>query len=215
MKRLLAVCTLAAMLVLPGCGDDDKEASAGADSSSSSTTASSTTTTTTKARFDESAVISSDGLGDLKIGMSLPEAKAVVGENAEYKTGSPGQTDEACGFLTLPVKDTATTFFRLDEQSKPIPDVLVEIAATNPAIKTDKGIHVGTTLAEFKQAHPEIKVAADRYSYVARWPKGAKGELRADWEEKYQQGTPLPDTAKITGLVIRRLAEVDNSELCS
>jgi hypothetical protein len=213
MKRLLLLCVVAAVPFLPGCGDDD-EATSG-DRPSSSTTAASSTTTSTPPKLDESALISPDGLGPLKIGMSLPEAKAVVGEDAAYARGTAGQTDEGCGFLTLPVKDATATFFHRAADNKPIPDVLVDIHSSNPATKTDKGIHTGSTYAEFKQAHPEIKIEAGRYSYVARWPKGPKGELRADWDTDAQQAKTLPDQAKIIGLSIRRLEQLDFDELCS
>lgn len=215
MRRVLVVWTVAVAAIFAGCGDDDSDATAGGEGSSSTTTTAASSTSTTRQKLDESAVISSDGLGPLKIGMSLPEAKGVVGQDAEYKTGTVGQTDEGCGFLTLPVKDANTTFFRLDAQSKPIPDVLVSITSTNPATKTDKGVHAGTTYAEFKQAYPEVKIEAGRYSYVAHWPQGTKGELSASWDTDAQGAKTLPDKAKIIALEVRRLQELDFSELCS
>jgi hypothetical protein len=95
LRRFLPIVLVT--LTLVGCGDDKKEPSAASSSSSSATqtTAASTTTTTapttttTAAGLSESSPLRFDGIGPIKVGMTLAEAKAAAGKPMTVDANSP------------------------------------------------------------------------------------------------------------------------------
>jgi hypothetical protein len=142
---VLGLVTIAAVAC---SGDDDKPA---ATTTTASTSTSSSTSTTVKAAVTTSAapqaatVITESGIGKLRLGMTVAQAKATgeigtVGPGCEL--GGPGELAADLHVGTA----TGTVTFR--------EDVVVGFMVRSGA-KTEKGIGPGSTLAQIQQAYAQ------------------------------------------------------------
>jgi hypothetical protein len=157
----LLVPILVATVTLTGCGEDKKPPVAAATTSSSeSSTTSSTveatttttapTTTTTAPNLSDESRLGFEGIGPVKIGMTVAQAKAAVGKPI---TVAPEAAAEGCSFATVEGGPKGLEFMVLrDKPSDPWKIFRADVGEGSP-IATISGIRVGATEAEVKAAY--------------------------------------------------------------
>jgi hypothetical protein len=155
LRRFVPIVLVA--VALAGCGDDKNEPSAASSSSSSTTqtTAESTTTTTapttttTVAGLSESSPLRFDGIGPIKVGMTLTEAKAAVGKPMPVDENSP---TDVCNFAKVQGGPAGLSF--MVERAKPTdPWHIARVDVDGGKIVTVSGVGIGATEDEVKKAY--------------------------------------------------------------
>jgi hypothetical protein len=149
---------LVVTVVLVGCGDDKKESSAATSTTQttstaaveSTTTTAAPTTTTTAAGLSESSPLAFDGIGRIKVGMTLAQATAAAGRPVKY---DPSYPFDNCGHAKVEGFAAGLTF--LVERAKTTdPWHIARVDITDPSrIATPSGIRIGATETEVKQAY--------------------------------------------------------------
>src|SRR5688500_9572465 len=164
--------TVAAVLLglaLPGCGDSDPSprAESTATTATTATTAApaSTTTTTAPGLSDESR-LAFDGIGPIKVGMTLAEASAATGQPVEI---DPGYVLDGCAYAEAKGGPKGLSFMVLrDKATDPWRIVRVNVF-DDSRIATLSGIRIGATEAEVKSTYsaPDKtgKVVVEQHHY--------------------------------------------------
>lgn len=161
-------------LALQGCGDS--EPSPRADSTTttapvSTTTAATagppeTTTTTTSRSLSEESTLAFDGIGPIKVGMTLAEASAAAGQPVEI---DPGYVLDGCAYAEAKGGPKGLSFMVLrDKATDPWRIVRVNVF-DDSRIATLSGIRIGATEAEVKSTYsaPDKtgKVVVEQHHY--------------------------------------------------
>ena len=147
-------------VLLAGCGDDKKEPAAATSSSSVSSTTVSTveTTTTTGARatsttaptLSDDSRLGFDGIGPIKIFMTLAQATAAVGKPVKV---DPNEDFNGCAFAEVEGGPKGLTFM-VNRKKDSDPWLIVRADVHEPSpIATLSGIRVGATEAAVKEAY--------------------------------------------------------------
>ncbi len=209
--RTVSTLALILLTLTTSCGDDDDDSgSAGTTSSTAEATeTTATTTTATTATTGGPEVITHEGFGAIKIGMTLDEAQAAAGEGATYEAPKPGE-DYDCGDLTIGVPHMFVTLL-------PDPDSDVfrvrYIVSLNPDVKTDAGIGLGSNAGDVRAKYPNAVPGGDQQG-TALIVAGTPGELAFRVDEA-DFGEPIPDDAVITGIAVTDPAIADGDEYCA
>jgi hypothetical protein len=160
-------------LSLVACGDEGSDSAAdtplstaGSVPVSSTTTAAPTTTTTVPGLSDDSK-LRFDGIGPIKVGMTLAEATAAVGKPV---TVDPGYVLDGCAYAEVQGGPEDLSFMVLrDKDTDPWRIVRVNVTEKS-RIATVSGVRIGATEAEVKQTYsgPDKtgKVAVEGHAYV-------------------------------------------------
>jgi hypothetical protein len=149
------------VVALAGCSDDKKEPSAATSSSQSSlpsatettaettTTTTAPTTTTTVPGLSNESRLGFDGIGPIKIYMTVAQARAAVGKpvnvGEEYAA-------EGCAFAKVEGGPEALRFM-VNRNTKSEPWRIVRVDVSEGPIATVSGIKVGAPEAEVKAAY--------------------------------------------------------------
>ena len=167
---------LLALALIGACGDDDDSDEGAA--STTTATAGATTTTATAPAASAAPVLKPDGIDDLQFG--APVAEVVAG--IEERLGTPPEQE-----------NTAAECESSSDHTVFWPSLLLVFAddewrgyswtGTNPPAATDKGVRVGSTVAEVKASYPTVEIA-----------EGTIG-----WEWSVEMGGDLFQTGGLTG----------------
>lgn len=155
----LFVPILVATLTLAACSNDEKNPVAGATSSSVSstsstvetttTTAAPTTTTTAPTLSDESR-LGFDGIGPIKVFMTLAQATAAVGKPVKV---DPNEVLNGCAYAQVEGGPKGLSFMvNREKESDPWLIVRADVHGPTP-IATVSGTRVGATEAEVKSTY--------------------------------------------------------------
>ena len=138
------------------CGDDsDPGPAADTPSSTAATVPSSVTTTgapttTTAPGLSEDSKLRFDGIGPIKVGMSLAQATAAVGKPVEV---DPDYVLDNCAYAGVQGGPEGLSFMVLrDQDTNPWRIVRVNVN-DNPRIATLAGVRIGATEAEVKSTY--------------------------------------------------------------
>src|SRR5688500_214974 len=165
--------TVAAVLLglaLPGCGDSDPSprAESTATTATTATTAApaSTTTTTAPGLSDESRLVF-DGIGPIKVGMTLAEASAAAGQPVEI---DPGYVLDGCAYAEVKGGPQGLLLMVLrDKETDPWRIVRIDVD-DGSRIATLSGIRIGATEADVKRIYGEPgrtgKITVENHEYV-------------------------------------------------
>ena len=142
---------------LGACSDDKKSSSASSSSSSSTaqagvettTTTTAPTTTTTAPGLSETSPLGFDGIGPIKIGMTLAQASAAVGKPVEL---DPNYILDDCASAEVKGGPKGLAFMVLRDGAS-APWKIFRANVHEGAIATVSGIRVGATEAEVKAAY--------------------------------------------------------------
>jgi len=173
--------------------------------SAPSTTTKATLTTGAAGALSTSSVLSAAGLGPLKLYMTVDEAQKSTDTRLQYLPPNLG-SGPLCPRIEVPIADVDVIM-----DSSP-PERIEEIGVRNPAIKTDKGLHVGSTAGEVLASYPAaqrlnshyseaLAVQADDSALVFRFSVGS--------------GEGVADTAEVTEMSATRADILRAEELCS
>lgn len=190
-KRTVSVSVALVSLVLSAgaCGEESPEGSASPSSTAAeetSTTAAPTTTTTTEALTEQSK-LRMDGIGPIKMGMTLAEASAAVGRPVEIDKGYLFDDGEPnlCAFAYPPLAPGSTLkvgfMVGRDSDADEWRLFRTDIEKDLPT-STEAGIKVGSTEAAVKAAYPSVTVEDHPYTgpeghYMIVDPDGSGGML--------------------------------------
>jgi hypothetical protein len=146
-----------------------------------------------EASIGTSSRISTNGLGALKIGMTLEEAEEAVGRQLKVSY----LNSRECG--------SANVSARLNVSILLTYDVVARIYTAHRKLRTTRGIHRGSTIAEIKEAYPGARKRKHFYTgkpqYEYRVP-GRKIIMETDGEQ-------------VTAISTGRLPEVNYVEGCA
>ena len=147
-----------AAVALAGCSDDKKEPSAATSSTESTvpttaaaeTTTSTAPTTTTAPGLSGESRLGFDGIGPIKIFMTLAQATAAVGKPVKV---DPNYEFEGCAYANVDGGPEGLSF--MVNRNKPSDPWLIVRADVNEgsAIATVSGIRVGATEAQVKEVY--------------------------------------------------------------
>lgn len=119
--------------------------------------------------------ITDEGYGDIKVGMSRDDVLKLLGDGWKYESFPEGTDDISgvvCGYI-FKTDDTGAVSF-MTEGGK-----IVRAEARNESIKTEKGIHIGSTEEDVRKAYGDAVVAGPHQyqaapaQYLTVWTKGA------------------------------------------
>jgi hypothetical protein len=154
------VSVLVVIVTLAGCSDDQKESAAVASSSSVSSTTPSTldttttttapTTTTTAPGLSEASPLRFDGIGPIKVGMTLAQATAAVGKPV---TLDPKYILDDCAYAIVQGGPTGLSFMVLRDGASAPWKIYRANVNEGSAIATVSGIRLGATEAQVKAAY--------------------------------------------------------------
>lgn len=150
-------------LALSGCGDPEPSPRA----ESTTTTAAPESTTTTAAGLSDESTLALDGIGPIKVGMTLAEASAAVGQPVEI---DPGYVLDGCAYAVVKDGPKGLLFMVLrDKETDPWRIVRVDVD-DGSRIATLSGIRIGATEADVKRIYGESgrtgKVTVENHEYV-------------------------------------------------
>lgn len=171
MRRARIATILLVGSLAGACGDDAPQGSAGSTSTTAApeTTTSApapTTSTTVEREVSEASRLRLDGIGPVKIGMSLEEASAAVGRAVTVEENSLLEDKEStCGFADVEGGPTGLSFMVLrDNPSAEWKIYRVDVFDTS-RIATGGGIRNGSTEDEVKQVYGDkLKVEPHEYT---------------------------------------------------
>lgn len=146
-------------------------------------TAAPTTTTTVERELSEASRLRLDGIGPVKIGMTLSEASAAVGREVEVKENSLLADEEsACGFADVEDGPAGLSFMVLrDNPGAEWRIYRVDINETS-RIATGGGVRIGATEDEVRQVYgAQLKTEPHEYT----GPQGHYLVLDVDGEGGY------------------------------
>jgi hypothetical protein len=196
-RRTAAIALSAALLTAAGCSKDKKD-----DATTTSTQASTTSTaptTTTAALTKDQIVLSADGVGAVKFGENSAHTIArFMQALGDPQKNTPLPAGSACG---------ATRRLQWGNFQVLVNEVVSTSGAGRPGFagwflgsagtppfdfKTDKGITVGSTVAQLKAAYPD--------AIVARGEQGPGYNVTLATGIILGQLSALTDTGKITNI---------------
>jgi hypothetical protein len=142
------------------CSDDEKPPVAAATSSTSvssttsstvetTTTSTAPTTTTTAPGLSEASRLGFDGIGPVKIGMTLAQATAAVGRPVKV---DPSYVADGCAFAEVEGGPVGLSFM-VNREKETDPWRIFRGDVTKGPIATVSGIKIGATEAEVKAAY--------------------------------------------------------------
>jgi hypothetical protein len=174
LRRFVPVLVVTVALV--GCGDDKKEPSAATSTSQTtaaaaveSTTTTAPTTTTTAPGLSDASPLRFDGVGPIKIGMTLAEAAGAVGKPVKV---DPNYILDGCAYAAVEGGPKALSFMvGRQKDSDPWRIFRADVNEGSP-IATVSGIRVGATEAQVKEAYSgkDGSYTVEPHPYTA--PKG-------------------------------------------
>jgi hypothetical protein len=137
--------TTEAQAVVPAQAPEARSTDAGLVDPASRTTAGA------QAPSDETSnLLSADGVGAVRFGMTLAQAEAATGDKASL----PAPFDPACSMVRFPA---------LPKLRFMVEEGIVTRADAEAGVGNAMGIAVGDTLAQVRAEHPEAKVTAHKY----------------------------------------------------
>lgn len=173
-------CSRIATVVLAGilagataCGDPAGPGGATAGSTSTTaapetttSTAAATTTTTVERELSEASRLRLDGIGPVKIGMTLEEASAAVGREVTVEENSLLQEEESsCGFADVQGGPTGLSFMVLRDSPGAEWRIYRVDVFDSSGIATGGGVRIGATEGEVKQVYgDQLKVEPHEYT---------------------------------------------------
>jgi hypothetical protein len=145
---------------LVACSNDEKNPVAAATSSSSvssttssavetTTTTTAPTTTTTAPGLSEASPLGFEGIGSIKVGMTLAQASAAVGKPVEL---DPNYILDGCAYAEVQGGPKGLSFMVLRDRAS-APWKIFRADVHEGAIATVSGIRVGATEAEVKATY--------------------------------------------------------------
>ena len=148
---------------------------------------------TSDARIDTSSRISTNGLGALKIGMTVTEAERAVGHqlNMSYLNS------RECG--------TANVSPRLNVSILATYDVVARIYTSHRKLRTTRGIHKGSTIAEIKEAYPGARKRKHFYT----------GKPQYEFRSPGRRIVMETDGEQVTAISTGRYPEINYVEGCA
>ncbi|MGH8990049.1 MAG: hypothetical protein ACRDZ7_00785 [Acidimicrobiia bacterium] len=197
------MATLAVLALLPGaCGDDPVAESSTSTTAEVTTTTAEPTTTTTAGALALQSRLRMDGIGPVRMGMTLVEASTAVGRPVEvdpsYLRNDGEPTLCAFAFTPLDPGGPAKVGFMVDRESgaEEWRIVRTDIEDDLPTA-TEEDIRVGSTETEVKAAYPTVRVEGHPYRedghYMIVDPDGSGGlllifETDGDKVERFRSG---------------------------
>ena len=173
-RSWIARAALAGLLAgAHACGDDPN---AGSDTAGSTATTAaaptttsapaSTTTTTVEQELSEASRLRLDGIGPVKIGMTLEEASAAVGRNVMVKENSLLADEEStCGFAEVEGGPDGLSFMVLRDNPGGEWRIYRTDVYDTMRIATGGGIRIGATEDEVKQVYgDQLKTEPHEYT---------------------------------------------------
>lgn len=106
----------------------------------------------------DSNLISGDGIGAAKLGMTLGELKQILGDTAEFEVQAPFIVD----FDAIAVRQNGEIQYYvlyLAGQSLADSDPIQGLLTTNPAFQTAEGVGVGTLVSDAEAAYGDATLA--------------------------------------------------------
>jgi len=154
----LAVLVLTAGVALGGCTHDEKRRSAASSSTSAPTTATTLetttttapTTTTTAPGLSDASRVGFEGIGPVRIGMTLAQASAAVGKPFRLEDT---EVSEGCAFAVVEGGPKGLSFMVGRDTNNGPWRVLRTDVDEGSAIATISGIRLGATEAQVKAAY--------------------------------------------------------------
>ncbi|HET9773058.1 MAG TPA: hypothetical protein VFS16_19325 [Acidimicrobiia bacterium] len=145
---------------------DTTATTAPTDTTATTATTASTTTTTGKGLSDESRLVF-DGIGPVKVGMTLAQASAAVAKPVEV---DPNYVLDGCAYAAVTGGPKGLSFMVLrDRDSDPWRIVRVDVDDES-RIATQSGIRIGATEAEVKRTYGAPgrtgKITIENHEYV-------------------------------------------------
>ena len=166
----LSLGLFVAALLLAGCGTDEPAAESGRDTSTSS--APTTSSSSPTAAPDGDTPITAFGIGGLKAGMTLADAREVL--TSELVLSGFEASEGYCWLGEVEgLEEDFSLLFLSPTRDKPVdnPDdgvlgrVSVYADMNDSAAQTDKGVGIGSTKEEVEAAYPGV-VEATGHNYV-------------------------------------------------
>ncbi len=171
-RRITAV--IASVLISAACGNGDDQGSGAAGSTSTSTPATtgtttpaptSTTATTGERELSEDSRLRLDGIGPVKIGMTVAEATQAVGREVAVDPDSLFDAESTCGFAGVSGGPEDLLFMVLRDDPKAEWKIYRVDVYQASGIATGGGIRIGATEDEVKQVYgDELKVEPHEYT---------------------------------------------------
>ncbi|WP_063800833.1 hypothetical protein [Mastigocoleus testarum] len=147
---------LSILVTLASCSPPTSTTTSEETSASPSTDLVSTSPKTTK--VNSSHLISPQGIGDARLGMTYGELKKSLGSEVKFEVKSPFMVD----FDAISVNKDGNTQYHIIYPANTTfsdSDVITTIITDNPDYRTDKGIGVGTTIKDAQAAYGEATLA--------------------------------------------------------
>jgi hypothetical protein len=139
--------------------------------------------------------------------MTMEEARNATGFSLTYqppqRSGGP-----LCPKLTFP---TAGVDVILDSPPT-VPQRIEEIAVHDAAIRTDRGVHVGSSAGDILAAYPSAKRVN---SHEAEALTVADGQSALVFRFAVGNGRDVPPTAAVSNMSATRTDKLEAAELCS
>jgi hypothetical protein len=167
-----ACVSLALCLALASCGDEPEKQTA--TSVSTTTTAStaptSSTTTTTPQELSEESRLRLDGIGPVRVGMSIQEASRAIDRDVAVDPDSLFDEDSLCGFAEVK-GGPADLLFMVTRATTTGPWIIARVDVVEASrIVTGAGIRIGAGEDEVKKAYgAPLKVEAHQYQEAGHY----------------------------------------------
>lgn len=156
-RFIIAIAGLLNLLLFLGCASDPEEIDTSvekADNPAIEESAPSHTTSRQQVIDRETALISLDGMGEFKFGMTVGEVKEVLGDEVEYVIESPYIVDADAIAVR---QDGEVLFYIVHPAEKPLQDsdLVTMLQTNNPTFKTEEGVHAGMLIQDAEKIYGE------------------------------------------------------------
>lgn len=169
-------------------GDEDPEEGADEDAEADDASPTSSTPSTTVPADPGGSLtaedqVQLDGVGPVKVGMTLPEASEAAGvEIVGQADSSPGGLDSGCYFAAPATGPPGLSFMVID-------DLIARVDVSSPGVNTLSGVGVGSTSDEVVATYGAERIAVEPHPFRApdagqylRYVPSAESELSLIFE---------------------------------